>query len=75
MIALRTVLTSNRPFLTEELWQRLPRRPGQSAASIVLADYPTYNAAFQDPHAAFEYQLVLGCITGIRSLCERKCRS
>jgi valyl-tRNA synthetase len=29
------------PFVTEELWQRLPRRPGQQAtASIMLADYP-----------------------------------
>ena len=29
------------PFVTEELWQRLPRRPGQQqAASIMVADYP-----------------------------------
>lgn len=29
------------PFVTEELWQRLPRRLGQQATpSIMLADYP-----------------------------------
>ena len=29
------------PFVSEELWQRLPRRPGQQQApSIMVADYP-----------------------------------
>ena len=33
------------PFVTEELWQRLPRRPGQQqAASIMIADYPAPGA-------------------------------
>ena len=28
------------PFLTEELWQRLPRRPGETTPSICIATYP-----------------------------------
>ncbi|KAL8279527.1 hypothetical protein RQP46_008089 [Phenoliferia psychrophenolica] len=28
------------PFVTEELWQRLPRRPGDRTKSIMLARYP-----------------------------------
>ena len=28
------------PYLTEELWQRLPRRPAEAAPSICVAAYP-----------------------------------
>lgn len=28
------------PFVTEELWQRLPRRPNDSTPSIMVASYP-----------------------------------
>lgn len=28
------------PFVTEELWQRLPRRPEDKTASISLAEFP-----------------------------------
>ena len=28
------------PFVTEELWQRLPRRPNDSTPSIVVSSYP-----------------------------------
>ena len=28
------------PFVTEELWQRLPRRANDSTPSIMLASYP-----------------------------------
>lgn len=28
------------PFVTEELWQRLPRRPDDACRSIMLAKYP-----------------------------------
>jgi valyl-tRNA synthetase len=28
------------PFVTEELWQRLPRRPNDSTPSIMIAQYP-----------------------------------
>ena len=56
------------PFLTEELWQRLPRRPGDATTSIVRARYPTYDAALADPESEKAYELVLGCSKGVRSL-------
>jgi valyl-tRNA synthetase len=30
------------PFVTEELWQRLPRRPNDLTPSIMLAPYPEF---------------------------------
>jgi valyl-tRNA synthetase len=30
------------PFVTEELWQRLPRRAAETAPSIMVADYPAF---------------------------------
>ncbi|KAI0550657.1 hypothetical protein F4679DRAFT_200422 [Xylaria curta] len=34
------------PFLTEELWQCLPRRPGDNTCSVSIAEYPE----FEDSH-------------------------
>ncbi|KAK3054361.1 hypothetical protein LTR09_004629 [Extremus antarcticus] len=56
------------PFLTEELWQRLPRRPNDTTKSIVVADYPQYDASLDDPESDRAYELILGCSKGIRSL-------
>ncbi|KAF7515899.1 hypothetical protein G7054_g14374 [Neopestalotiopsis clavispora] len=56
------------PFLTEELWQRFPRRPGDKTSSITIADYPEWDESFQNPEAETAYELVLGCSKGIRSL-------
>ena len=56
------------PFLTEELWQRLPRRPDDNTNSITIADYPEYDQAFDDPASEKAYELVLGCSKGFRSL-------
>lgn len=56
------------PFLTEELWQRLPRRPEDKTRSIVVAEYPEYDANMDDPHSAAAYELLLGCSKGVRSL-------
>jgi valyl-tRNA synthetase len=56
------------PFITEELWQRLPRRPEDSTPSIVKAAYPTYDAEMDDPASEEAYELVLGISKGIRSL-------
>ena len=30
------------PFVTEELWQRLPRRPNDATLSIMVSKYPIY---------------------------------
>ncbi len=56
------------PFLTEELWQRLPRRPDDKTPSIVVSKYPTYDESMDDPKAEEAYELVLNISKGIRSL-------
>jgi valyl-tRNA synthetase len=56
------------PFLTEELWQRLPRRQDDETPSIVKAAYPVYDAEMDDPASEEAYELVLGVSKGIRSL-------
>ena len=56
------------PFLTEELWQRLPRRPGDKCPSIVRAAYPQYKTDLDDPASEEAYELVLGASKSIRSL-------
>ncbi|KAL4781358.1 hypothetical protein BJX76DRAFT_359970 [Aspergillus varians] len=56
------------PFLTEELWQCLPRLPGDATPSIMKALYPEYNPDHDDPVSEAVYDLVLDCSRGIRSL-------
>ncbi len=56
------------PFLTEELWQRLPRRPNDSTPSIVKAAYPVYVPAYDDPESEEAYELLLAVSKAIRSL-------
>lgn len=34
------LLHPSMPFVIEELWKRLPRRPGDSTRSVMLASYP-----------------------------------
>jgi valyl-tRNA synthetase len=63
-----TMIHPYMPFLTEELWQRLPRRPDDQTPSIVLAKYPVYDASLDDPASEEAYELVLGISKGIRSL-------
>lgn len=56
------------PFLTEELWQRLPRRPGDKTPSILKAKYPVHQKEFEDPKSEEAYELVLAVSKGIRSI-------
>lgn len=56
------------PFLTEELWQRLPRRPGDTTPSITVASYPQFSEELSDPAADEAYDLVLDVSKSIRSL-------
>nr|POE49579.1 valine--trna ligase, mitochondrial [Quercus suber]POF20073.1 valine--trna ligase, mitochondrial [Quercus suber] len=60
------------PFLTEELWQRLPRRQGDATKTVVRALYPQYDAKLDDPESERAYELVIGCSKGIRSLLAEK---
>jgi valyl-tRNA synthetase len=63
-----TMIHPYMPFLTEELWQRLPRRPEDATPSIVKAKYPTYVEELDDPAAEFAYELVTDVARGVRSL-------
>ena len=56
------------PFLTEEMWQRMPRRPSDNTKSIMLAKYPSYTKALDDPESEAAYELVMGCSKAARSL-------
>ena len=56
------------PFLSEELWQRLPRRPEETAKSVMVAEYPEFRDALNDPASAAAYERVIGCSGGARSL-------
>ncbi|KAJ7684786.1 tRNA synthetases class I-domain-containing protein [Mycena polygramma] len=35
------------PFVTEELWQRLPRRPNDPTPSIMVSGFPVFDKAYQ----------------------------
>lgn len=48
------------PFITEELWQRLPRRAGDETKTIMLAEYPEYDASLNFEKEAKEYELGVG---------------
>ncbi|KAJ9263210.1 valyl-tRNA synthetase [Paecilomyces variotii] len=56
------------PFITEELWQRLPRMQGDSTETIMLAPYPEFDASLEFEQDAANYELGLKCVMGIRSL-------
>ena len=37
------------PFVTEELWQRLPRRPNDATPSVMVASFPVHVSLKADP--------------------------
>ncbi|KAL5336751.1 valyl-tRNA synthetase mitochondrial precursor [Aspergillus crustosus] len=56
------------PFITEELWQRLPRRPHDKTISIMKARFPEYKAEFDDLEAETAYELILNSSKAVRSI-------
>ncbi|CUM67047.1 uncharacterized protein PRCAT00004736001 [Priceomyces carsonii] len=56
------------PFVTEEMFQRLPRRSTETAETISKTMYPPYIEEFDDPQAHSAYELVLEITKGARSL-------
>jgi len=57
------------PFVTEELWQRLPKRPDQeSIPSIMVAPYPTHNPAWSSPQSDSDYEYAQAVVAAIRKL-------
>ena len=56
------------PFISEEMWQRLPKRASETAETIVKASYPVYTKKFDNAAAAEAYELVLNITKEARSL-------
>ncbi|KAI0338116.1 hypothetical protein BDW22DRAFT_1338444 [Trametopsis cervina] len=56
------------PFVTEELWQRLPRRPNDSTPSIMLASFPIHNESLIFSEADHDFDLIFSTIKTGRSL-------
>ena len=56
------------PYITEYLWQKLPRRAGDKTKSIMVASFPEFKSAFEFSEAAANYQLVMDVAKGLRSL-------
>ncbi|GFH11826.1 GST C-terminal domain-containing protein, partial [Haematococcus lacustris] len=57
------------PFVTEELWQRLPQPAvGQPVPSIMLAAYPSATPAWDNPQLEAEYDYLNAVINKVRGL-------
>lgn len=64
------------PFVTEEIWQRLPRNVMQSiqtgwtsqVESIIVAPFPTVEAHYQRPDVEEKMDLLMGVITKVRNI-------
>ncbi|PPR04623.1 hypothetical protein CVT26_015002 [Gymnopilus dilepis] len=56
------------PFVTEELWQRLPRIPNDSTPSIMVAAFPINDPAFVFEGAEKQFDLVFSTLKAARSL-------
>ena len=54
------------PFVTEELWQKLPRRE-EDGQTICLAAYPEPNAGWVDDSVDAELAIIQGIVTTIRT--------
>lgn len=56
------------PFLTENLWQKLPRRQGDKTEAIIVAQYPQHQEQLSAPAEAEQYELIMEVAKGIRSV-------
>jgi len=56
------------PFVTEELWQRLPRRPDDPTPSIMVSAFPEHDSAFIFDEADKQFDLIFNGIKTGRSL-------
>lgn len=56
------------PFVTEELYQRLPRRPNDKIPSIMVSKYPVSIASWDNEKALGDFEFINSVIKGCRSL-------
>jgi valyl-tRNA synthetase len=55
------------PYITEEIWQRLPRPAGE-VDSIMLASWPKYDRSREDTDAIESMTRLIGIITKVRNI-------
>ncbi|MEZ4374156.1 MAG: class I tRNA ligase family protein [Polyangiaceae bacterium] len=55
------------PFITEELWQRVPK-PAASPKSIALCSYPDASVGVADDQAESDFEVLQGAISGARTI-------
>ena len=55
-------------FLTEELWQRLPRRESDKVESIHVSRYPAVGKFTRDENVELEVDLMMNVVKQVRSL-------
>jgi valyl-tRNA synthetase len=56
------------PYVTEELWQRLPRRKSHTAPSISIAPFPEVLDARNQASAAHDFDNVMAAVRSVRAL-------
>ncbi|KAL1411261.1 valine--tRNA ligase [Vanrija albida] len=56
------------PYVTEDMWQRLPRRAGDDTPSIMVASFPEEVAEYNFPEAETDFDLVNEVIRAARSV-------
>jgi valyl-tRNA synthetase len=56
------------PYVTEELWQRLPNGSGKQPTSIMLAAFPTSQPQWQSTAVEQEMEAVLEVVRAVRTL-------
>jgi valyl-tRNA synthetase len=56
------------PFLTEELWQRLPHIKETRPESIVISQYPLENQLFNNTEAEAEFEVAYNVVKASRSI-------
>ncbi|PRP77992.1 hypothetical protein PROFUN_14080 [Planoprotostelium fungivorum] len=56
------------PFLTEELWHRIPRRPQDSTESICVAEFPQSVPAWADEEVERQVKFVQEAVSGVRRM-------
>ncbi|CAO1627316.1 unnamed protein product [Parajaminaea phylloscopi] len=56
------------PYVTEELWQRLPRRPTEKHDTICLSSFPEHVASRKDDAAEQDFEQVFAAVRSVRSL-------
>lgn len=56
------------PFVTEELYQRLPRRPDDSIESIMLTKFPSARSDWDQPQKEIDFEYINSIVGASRSL-------